>query len=427
MSTAADLLDQLHCLTEQLLALDPTTLPADELHASTMRLEAERSRLAVAAATVTREFAVRRAWRADGTLKPELAIGRDAKRDHEAARRDIRRARWLERMPLTRQAVVDGRLSIDHVDLLVHHAAGARFELFLQHEALLVDQWPRCPSSTTPDGWCSTGRLRPTTNCGRRRERPGGVPRCTCPARESPAAGSSTAQLAPVDHEIVATELQRLTREIALEDRRGGVNARPHSGVPRRWCAWPPGPSTPPAPGPAAVPGDRRRRDRTPPVPARLRHRGAPRRSRRAPRRGGLEAFLFDGSEVVLTTSKQRTFRGALRRAVQVRDKRCQHRSVCPTPAVDADIDHRTPAARGGPTSQFNGAVECIPHNRHPELHGHPEPRPRCPSPCSTHCAVDCVGACSARSKTPPSSSRSNLAGEKSTAATRVRLPECPP
>jgi hypothetical protein len=49
---------------------------------------------------------------------------------------------------------------------------------------------------------------------------------------------------------------------------------------------------------------------------------------------------------------------------------------VCPTPAVEADIDHRTPAARGGPTSQFNGAVECIPHNRQPELHGHPEPRP---------------------------------------------------
>jgi hypothetical protein len=92
-----------------------------------------------------------------------------------------------------------------------------------------------------------------------------------------------------------------------------------------------------------------------------------------------MEAFLFDGSEVVLATSKQRTFRGALRRAVQVRDKRCQHESVCPTPAVDCDVDHRTPAARGGPTSQFNGASECMPHNRRSELHGNPQPRPERP------------------------------------------------
>jgi hypothetical protein len=81
-----------------------------------------------------------------------------------------------------------------------------------------------------------------------------------------------------------------------------------------------------------------------------------------------MESFLFDGPLVVIAKSRQRTFTGALRRAIQVRDRRCQHPSGCPTPAVDADIDHRRPAARGGPTSQFNGRVECTPHNRHAHL-----------------------------------------------------------
>jgi hypothetical protein len=84
-----------------------------------------------------------------------------------------------------------------------------------------------------------------------------------------------------------------------------------------------------------------------------------------------LEAFLFDGGHTVLGMSRRRTFTGALRRAIQVRDLRCTHPSVCPTPAAACDIDHRTPAARGGPTSQFNGRPECPPHNRIPDLHDH--------------------------------------------------------
>jgi hypothetical protein len=52
---------------------------------------------------------------------------------------------------------------------------------------------------------------------------------------------------------------------------------------------------------------------------------------------------------------------------------------VCPTPAAESDIDHRKPAGRGGPTSQFNGRVECIPHNRLPHLHDHPTEVPERP------------------------------------------------
>jgi len=379
MFTAADLLDQLHALTEQLLALDPSTLTADDLHAATMRLERERSRLTVAAATVTHEFTARRAWRGDGTLKPELAIGRDAKRDHDAARRDIRRARWLERMPLTRQAVVDGRLSVDHVDLLIQYAAGARFEVFLQHEAMLVDQCAALPLFDDARRLLQYWAAAADDQLGRRRERQANS---TLYLSRSGITGFGKldGELQPVDHEIVGGELQRLSREIAAEDRRAGRERTPAQ---RRAAALVRmATRSVNAAGATARPlfqvivGDETARRLCQLASGTVVH---PDDLAEHLDSALLEAFLFDGSETVLTTSKQRTFRGALRRAVQVRDKRCQHRSVCPTPAAEADIDHRTPAARGGPTSQFNGAVECIPHNRHPELHGHPEPRPERP------------------------------------------------
>jgi hypothetical protein len=39
-------------------------------------------------------------------------------------------------------------------------------------------------------------------------------------------------------------------------------------------------------------------------------------------------------------------------------------------------VDHRTPAARGGPTSQFNGGAQCKGHNRIPHLHDDPVEQP---------------------------------------------------
>jgi len=88
-----------------------------------------------------------------------------------------------------------------------------------------------------------------------------------------------------------------------------------------------------------------------------------------------MEVFLFDGPSVVISKSSKRTFTGALRRAVQVRDRRCTGgRGTCPEPAEQCDVDHRTPAARGGPTTQFNGRVLCPAHNRFPELRDDAEP-----------------------------------------------------
>ena len=84
-----------------------------------------------------------------------------------------------------------------------------------------------------------------------------------------------------------------------------------------------------------------------------------------------LETILFDGPSTVISVSKRRTFTGALRRAIQVRDRRCQHPAGCDQPADGCDVDHIVPASEGGPTSQFNAKIECPPHNRIADKHDH--------------------------------------------------------
>ena len=379
MSSPATLLDQLHGLVDQLLAFDGPSSLGDELHDLAVGLEAERARLTVAAGAVAHQWAERGDWKADGSLRPQLALARDAHRDHAAVRQEMRRAKWLERMPCTRQAVVDGRLSIDHVDLLVHHAGGARFELFLETEALLVEQCARLRLFDDVRRMVQYWAALADDQLGRRRRRRDGS--AVYLSRSAlTGEGDLTGHLAPVDHEIVARELDRLGREILLEDRSAGVQRTPAqrraAALVRMATRSINSTGATARPSFQVIIGDETARrlcelasgtvvgpeDLEPFIDTAV-----------------MQRFLFDGSEVVLATSKQRTFRGNLRRAIQVRDRRCQHGSVCPTPAVDGDVDHRKPAARGGPTSQFNGAAECIPHNRHPDLHGHPAPRPERP------------------------------------------------
>lgn len=90
-----------------------------------------------------------------------------------------------------------------------------------------------------------------------------------------------------------------------------------------------------------------------------------------------VETVLFDGSMTVLSVSHRRTFTGAVRRAIQVRDRHCQHPSGCDVSAEDCDVDHIVPWPAGGPTSQFNGRLECPTHNRNADRHDyHATPLP---------------------------------------------------
>jgi hypothetical protein len=76
-----------------------------------------------------------------------------------------------------------------------------------------------------------------------------------------------------------------------------------------------------------------------------------------------IERIVFDGPKRVIEVSAGRCFVGAMRRAVQVRDRECAD-EYCEQPAEHCQIDHIDPAANGGPTSLDNARALCGFHNR---------------------------------------------------------------
>ncbi len=371
------MLGVLHRVVGRLAALDAASLPAVELGRLVEGLQFEQSRLAVTSAGPLAAWEGRGAWRAGGALSFGLAVGNGVHRCHRAVTAEAARARKLVGMPHTRRAVLEGRLSIDHVDLFCRFATAERWELFVRDEATLVEQCAGlklfADARTLVRYWAE------------RADDELGVRHTTAPSTLHMSRLDATGEvvidghLAPVDGEIVRNELNRLVRELRLEDRAAGIERTPAQrraaalvrmaersagarGVtPRPLFQVILGAETAAhlcelASGAVVRPEDL------------LPHVG----------RAIVESFLFDGEHRVLGVSRRRTFTGRLRRAIQVRDRRCQHPSGCPVPATDTDtdIDHVQPYAAGGPTSEANGQVLCIPHNRLAHLHGPPPPEP---------------------------------------------------
>jgi Domain of unknown function (DUF222) len=77
-----------------------------------------------------------------------------------------------------------------------------------------------------------------------------------------------------------------------------------------------------------------------------------------------VERIVFDGpSRVIDVGAKRRFFRGALRRAIEVRDRTCFH-PTCDEIPERPHVDHILEAAKGGETTQDNGRWGCSFHNR---------------------------------------------------------------
>ena len=75
------------------------------------------------------------------------------------------------------------------------------------------------------------------------------------------------------------------------------------------------------------------------------------------------ERALFELKPRVEVSERARFFTGATRRAVQLRDRRCQH-PYCDRKLGDCEVDHIVPYGPDGPTTQENGQLLCGFHNR---------------------------------------------------------------
>lgn len=76
-----------------------------------------------------------------------------------------------------------------------------------------------------------------------------------------------------------------------------------------------------------------------------------------------VERAVFKTPTRVEVSAKARLFSGATRRAIELRDRRCQH-PFCELRAERCEVDHILPAAQGGSTTQENGRLLCGFHNR---------------------------------------------------------------
>lgn len=76
-----------------------------------------------------------------------------------------------------------------------------------------------------------------------------------------------------------------------------------------------------------------------------------------------LERVVFAPGRRVEVSETARLFSGATRRAIELRDRECQH-SMCDVPAASCQADHIIPFSHGGLTVEENGQMLCGFHNR---------------------------------------------------------------
>lgn len=381
----------LHDAVDATLHVDPAGLDDVELHDLVVRIQAERSRLAIAAADLLAEWDARGIWQGDGSRTAGHRLARETRSSVRSSKDEIRRARRIRHVPVARAAALDGRLSLDHVDLLAHANSPERRPLFERDEAMLVDH---CAALSYPDGarvirYWTVGADDHLAAPPVPADLPADDDHGSAAGDNDPA-GSTGARvylsrtfddrfvldgdLDPIDGTIVDDELDHLAERIRLADLSAGIDRTPAQRRAAALVEMARRSATAPADGRRPRPlftvlvGDRSLEQLCElangtviPVPALVPHL----------RDACLESILFDGPSTVVSVSARRTFTGAVRRAVQVRDRHCQHPSQCDIPADRCDIDHIVPHARGGPTSQFNGRLECGPHNRNARLHDH--------------------------------------------------------
>jgi hypothetical protein len=86
-----------------------------------------------------------------------------------------------------------------------------------------------------------------------------------------------------------------------------------------------------------------------------------------------VERIVFDPpSRVIDVGAKRRFFTGALRRAIEIRDRTCFHPS-CDEVPDRPEVDHIHEASKGGETTQANGRWGCGYHNRRRNQHPDPD------------------------------------------------------
>ena len=366
MCSAVDALSE---ALDALARADANTLVDGELDAELVALLRLRHRLDAEIARLAAHWDSREMWRSDGSKAPWARLSRSAHVAPGTAKAILRRGHAVAAMPLTANAWTFGEIGADHVDLLAAAAHG-RDELFARDEVMLLNHCDTLTFGQTVKAvryWCCRADAE--------LDRDGTPPPPPSTLRVSTTfdgAVSGDFTLDPIDGVTFVEALRRIERELYQADQRDGTTRTMAERIAAALVEM--------AVRSQTVPKDGRR-----PEPlvcilageATVEHLCelatgtviAPDLVVPHLGRSQMQTFIFDGSDRVVAASPTRTFRGMLRRAIQVRDRHCQHPSGCDAPITQCDIDHRVAWAERGITEEADGQLECQPHNRHSDLH----------------------------------------------------------
>jgi hypothetical protein len=362
-----------------LLQVDLDSLSDREVHLATVELERLTSQLAAARARFVGAWDARKIWAEDGSKSPAARLARECRLDPEGtARVDVRRARKLRTMPVVAKALERGRLSLDHADLLIMANTSKFRPLFARDEAMLVDQIASMRYSTAKKAvayWKSKARDALDDPLDERQH----SDRNACCDRTINGGVHVSAFLPSVPGTIVLDEWRRLERQLFEHDLAAARESHGDEAL-------------------AHLSRTHTQRMADALVVMATRSAGAVPTSQASPlftvlvgyetfagrvceiddgtvvepeelrpylSTANVERVVFSGpNRVIEVGARTRFFTGALRRAIEVRDKHCQHPSECDVPARDCQVNHKIEYEDGGETTQSNGDLQCGFHNR---------------------------------------------------------------
>jgi hypothetical protein len=362
----------------QLGAVDGADMSDVELHESVVALRKHIDQLCAVEASLLQRWDSRRVWASDDSRSPGHRLARETGLSVASGKALVGRARKLSTMPCVSQAFLEGTLSSCRVDLLIRTATSDVASVFARDEEVLVDlvsslsfrdagqalkYWQH---QADPDGAEEDARFKRNTR------------RAHC-SRSFDDRLALDALFDPLGGEAFIAELEDRCQELFEND---WAQAKAIHGdsvchahltrtpsqrrcdalveMAKRSAAFSAGSQTPKPLITVLVGEDSFKRmcelgsgAVVPPgsVLALLED-------------ADIETIVFNGPRRVMEVTRQRSFRGAVRRAIEVRDRHCQHPSGCDEPARRCQGDHVDPYSRSKTTSERNGQLLCPTHNR---------------------------------------------------------------
>jgi hypothetical protein len=365
--------EALDTAVDGLADVDPVTMTDGQVHRTLVELHRQQARLEAVKLSLAASWQARRTWAADGSKSAKARLARETKSCRATAKRTLQRSTALASMPHTAAALRAGEITVDHVDLLIAAAAKGRWRAvrFAIDEERLVRhcrELPMYEAQRLVRYWIN----RVDAELGDDGPEPAWRDRELSTGRGIGNEVHVRAILDPIGGGELLAALDRIEHELYVEDQRTG-NERTESQrradalvEMARLAMAAPADARRPRPLISVVLGEWTLRqlcelsDGTIIQPrALLPYLSA----------ADLEAILFDGAGRGIAVSRQRSFTGALRRIIEVRDLHCQHPSGCDEPISRCDVNHIVPYCEGGLTSQDDGDLQCAAHNRDSELH----------------------------------------------------------